>query len=124
MSAVPLQLTPQAQHEKHPDLLTAPEAVAYLRIDEACPSLDSAHRLLDRLCQSGELSGITWAQARLYSRRQLDGLLQRSIDAAEAARLAKLAEAAAVELRFDQELAAEALRMEQDRRGICLYPGT
>ncbi len=73
----------------HPDIFTAAEAVRYLKLDEASPSQDSAHRLLDRLCQSGQLSGITWSKTRLYTRQQLDGLLQRAVDVAEAQREAK-----------------------------------
>jgi len=119
MTRNPLQLH-QHQHEhdeRHPDLKTAAEAVAYLRLDEACPSQDSAHRLLDRLCQAGLLSGITWGQSRLYARQQLDRLLERSIEEAEAEREAKVAAAAAVEAAleaaFNREMADLARRTQR-----------
>jgi len=81
---------PPAGGPRHPDVLTAAEAVTYLRLDEACPTLAAAHALLDRLCQRGELAGIMWGQKRLYARAQLDALLARSIEDAEKCRLSAI----------------------------------
>ena len=91
----PLKITthddmPPAGTPTHPDVLTAAEAVRYLRIDEATPTQAAAHALLDRLVQHGQLAGLTWAARRLYSRPQLDAMLARSIEAEEPGRLEKL----------------------------------
>ncbi len=48
----------------------------------------------------------------MYARQQADGLLQRSVEAAEVQRKAKNAAAAAVEAAFDRMMADEARRMQ------------
>ena len=74
----------------HPDLLTASEAITYLRLDVACPTPAAAVQALGVLCRTYQLSGIVWGKERLYGRSQLDGCLLRAVEAAEAARAAQL----------------------------------
>ena len=73
--------------EQHPDILTGKQAVAYLLFDKACPNDAAAHGLLDRLVQRGALAGLELGKTRIYHRDQLDALIARTINAAEADRL-------------------------------------
>ncbi len=69
----------EAQH--HSDVLTAVEAVKYLRLDVACPTMEAARRLLDRLCHDQRIAPLQWGKERLYSRRNLDDFVAVEIEA-------------------------------------------
>lgn len=58
--------------QHHTDVLTAAEAVVYLRLDKACPSLDAARKLLGRLSQDKRITPLRWGKESLYSRQNLD----------------------------------------------------
>jgi hypothetical protein len=65
----------------HPDVLTAAEAVAYLRLDAVAPTEQSALGTLARLTRQGHLHPLRWAKEHLYAKPDLDAFVARSIAA-------------------------------------------
>ncbi len=75
------------EHPPHPDLMTSQQATAYLLLTNTSPTAAAASGLLDRLVQRGELAGVEWGKRRIYHRAQLDALIDRTLEDAEADRV-------------------------------------
>ncbi len=60
---------------RHPDLLTAEEAIAYLKLDHAAASPEAARRLIQTFGQQGKIHPIKWAKSHLYARGDLDAFV-------------------------------------------------
>ena len=78
---------PDPRH--HADLLSAGEALSYLRLDEACNSDSAARSRLNRLCQEGKIIGFTWGATRLYHRKTLDDFVAAELADLQLVRSAK-----------------------------------
>jgi hypothetical protein len=66
---------------RHPDVLTAQQAVSYLHLDHAAGSPEAALRLLQRLTGEGRIHPLRWAKTHLYARPDLDAFVSAEVQA-------------------------------------------
>lgn len=64
---------------QHPDLLTGPEAAAYLRLVDCTDSPEAGVRALQRLVRAGRIHPIGWCKAHLFHRSDLDRFVSEEL---------------------------------------------
>ena len=89
-SASSREATATLPHEppaRHPDLFTAAEAAAYLRLDQCAPSEAAGRELLNRLAREPKDGGVVriasfrWGKERLFHRSALDAFVSSELAA-------------------------------------------